>query len=72
MNNDDEKDYTNLPSFAIGKDPVEEGDVLHEDVDNDTKPMGEAQDVNSIPDSPLADGNAEEANKAIEDTAEEA
>jgi hypothetical protein len=72
MNNADEKDYNNLPNDTILKSPVEEGDVLNQDKENETRPLGEAQDVNETPDSPLVDGNAQEANGEIEDTAEEA
>ena len=72
MNNNAENSYTNIPGFAVGKDPIEEGDVMNPDKDKPEQPVGASQDVNNIPDSPLADGNAEEANSSIQDTAEEA
>lgn len=71
MNNDEPKDYNNLPNDPFVKDPEEEGDVLHQD-DTKTSGMGQAKDVNNIPDSNLVDGNIEEVNDAIKDTAKEA
>lgn len=72
MNNDDAKDYNNIPNDLLLKNPEEEGDVLHQNDDTNTSSLGQAQDVNVMPDSPLVDGNIEEINNAIEDTAEEA
>jgi hypothetical protein len=72
MNNDDSKDYNNLPNDTMVKNPVEVGEVAHQNDEVPAKNMGQAQDVNNIPDSPLVDENIEEVNDAIEDTAEEA
>ena len=68
MNNDEPKDYNNLPNDPMVKNPVEEGDVLHQNDEAPITNMGQAQDVNNVPDSPLVDGNISEIN----DTAEEA
>ena len=68
MNNDDAKDYKNIPNDPRVANPVEEGDVLHQNDDTNTSGLGQAQDINDVPDSPLVDGNVEEIN----DTAEEA
>jgi len=71
MNSDDPKDYNNLPNDPLVKNPVEEGDVLHQNDDTNTSGLGQAQDINDVPDSPLVDGNIEEFNNSIEDTSEE-
>ena len=68
MNNDGPKDYNNLPNDPLLKNPVEEGDVLHQNDDTNTSGLGQAQDINDMPDSPLVDGNMD----GINDTAEEA
>jgi hypothetical protein len=71
MNDEDAKDYNNLPAEnPMLKAPVEEGDVAKQGIDNSNNPLGAAQDVNTAPDSPFADRNAEEANEALEQAEE--
>ena len=70
-NNDDPKDYNDLPNDPFIKDPVEEGDVLHPDDDTNTPGLGAAQDVNNIPDSTFVDGNIQEVNRDIEENTKE-
>ena len=59
--------HTDSQNDPLVKNPVEEGDVLHQNDDTNTSSLGQAQDVNEVPDSPLVDGNIE----GINDTAEE-